>query len=434
MIEILGEIFLPDLRFGEAPLPPNAPGFEPALDASALVGPGYRSPASLPVPGTLIHTSLGPGQRTLLRIPAAWNGRLLAAGTPATRSEFANDLVFGETALAGGFAFVSSNKGIAYNAVVGPDDGGTATYTPPFPGPFPEGTGIRLGALDPAPSAIEHWDDDYVAVISYAREELRRRRGEPERTYAVGLSNGGAQVRRLLERRPDLVDGGFDWAGVGWSPARNLLTVLPAFIGAALPLVSGGEVTPAGRERLLALGFPPDRRQDDPAHPSLWRDHLAWPPFYCDVTTFVYAQLLDAGAAPLRSLDERIAYAPSAAATERIARLSPSGRIGRPFISLAGGADILVPPAINAHPYLAAIKAAGQGERAWFYEVENATHVDGYARFGYGLQPLFPFASAALAQLIAIVEEGLRPAGAGTVRCVRDPGEIAAPLAARPSG
>jgi pimeloyl-ACP methyl ester carboxylesterase len=428
MIELLGEIQLADLRFGAAPLPDAAPGFIPALDATALVGPGYLSPAQTPVPGRLIHLSLGPGQRTLLRIPEAWNGKLLAAGTPATRSEFANDLVFGETALAGGYAFVSSNKGIAYNAVIGPDDGAAATYPAAFAGPYPEGTGMRLGALDPEPSAIERWDADYAEIIAYSREELRTRRGrEPERTYAVGLSNGGAQVRSLLERHPDLVDGGLDWAGVGWSPARNLLTVLPAFIAATLPLASGGEVAPQERARLLALGFPPDRRQNDAAHPSLWRDHLAWPPFYCDVTTFVYAQLLDAEAPPLRTLESRIAYRPSAAATERIARLAPRGRIGRPLVAIAGSADILVPPAINAHPYLAAIVAAGEGARAWFYEVESATHVDAFAGFGYGLVPLYPFATAALEQLVAIVERGARPPGAGTVRTVRAPSEIGAP-------
>ncbi len=427
MIELLGEIHLPDLRFGAAPLPAVAPGFDPALDATSLVGPGYRSPAERPVPGRLIHTSLGLGQRTLVRIPDAWNGKLLAAGTPATRSEFANDLVFGETALAWGYAFASSNKGIEYNAIVVPDDGGAATYAPPFPGPFPEGTGLRLGALDPRPASIERWDDDYPQVVAFARAELRRLCGrEPERTYAVGLSNGGGQVRTLLERHPELVDGGLDWAGVGWSPVRNLLTALPAFVAAALPLVEGGEVAPGDRERLLAIGFPPDRRQDDPLHPSLWRDHLAWPPFYCDVTTFVYAQLLDAQAPPLRTLEARMAYRPSAAATERIARLAPAGRIGRPLVAIAGSADILIPPAINARPYLEAIVAAGNGGRAWFYEVEDGTHVDAFAAFGYGLRPQYPFAAAALAQLVAIVERGYRPPGAGTMRTVRDPAEIAA--------
>lgn len=434
MIELLGEIRLEDLRFGAAPLPASAPGFDPALDATALVAPDYRSPARVPVPGTLVHTSFGPGQRTVLRIPDAWNGKLLAAGTPGTRSEFANDLVFGEIALARGFAFVTSNKEIAYNVVVGPDDAGPATYRPPFPNPFPEGSGLRLGALDPAPSAIERWNEDYAAIVAYAREELRRRRGsEPERTYAVGLSNGGAQVRALLERHPELVDGGLDWAGVGWSPARNILTVLPAFVGATLPLADGGDVGSEDFERLLALGFPPDRRQDDADHPSLWRDHLAWPPFYCDLTTFLYAALLDAEAPPLHSLEARIAYRPSAAATERIARLSPTGRIGRPLVCVAGGADILIPPEINARPYLAAILAAGEGARAWFYEVADGTHVDAFSAYGYGLRPQYPFAAAALEQLIAIVEDGYRPPGAGTMRTVRDPAEISASAQERAS-
>jgi hypothetical protein len=429
MIELLGEISLADLRFGEAPLPEPAPGYEPKTDATAIVAPGYRSPAQRPVPGRLIHTSLGPGQRTLLRIPDAWNGKLLAAGTPATRSEFANDLVFGETALAGGYAFVSSNKGIAYNVILGPepDGGGDDTYIPPFGGVLPEGVGLRLGALDPAPSAIESWNDDYANTVAFARAELRRRRGtEPERTYAVGLSNGGAQVRALLERRPELVDGGLDWAGVGWARERNLLTILPAYVAATLPLAGGGAVAAEDRARLLALGFPDDRRQDDAAHPSLWRDYLAWPPFYCDLSTFLYSRLLDREAPPLRTLEARIAYRPSAAALERIGRLAPAGRIGRPLVAVAGNADILIPPAINFSPYLERIVAAGEGGRAWFYEVDGGTHVDSFSAFGYGLQPQYPFAAAALDQLVAIVERGYLPPGAGSVRAVRDPAEITA--------
>jgi pimeloyl-ACP methyl ester carboxylesterase len=426
MIEPIGEIHLEDLRFGAAPLPAAAPGYDPALDATALVAPGYRSPAEHSVPGVLIHTSLGPGQRTLVRIPDEWNRRLIVAGTPATRSEFANDLVFGENALAGGYAFACSNKGVPYNVVIGPDDGGPAVYVPPFAGALPEGLGFRLGALDGEPAAIERWDDDYASIVAYARDVLRRRRGEePERTYAVGLSNGGAQVRRLLERHPELVDGGLDWAGVGWSPVRNLLTVLPDFLRAVFPLVDGGELSEDDCERLIALGFPPDRRQDDPAHPSLWRDHLAWPPFYSDLTTFLYAQLLDANALPLKDLAQRIAYRPSAAATERIARFAPAGRIGRPLVAVAGSHDVLVPPAINAGPYLEKIVAAGGGERVWYYEVEGGTHVDSFVAFGYGLRPQYPFAVAAFAQLVAIVERGYRPPGAGTMRAVTEPGEIA---------
>lgn len=426
-IELIGEIQVADLRFGEAPLPAARPGFEPALDATALTAPGYRSPAGRPVPGLLVHTSLGPGQRTLLRIPDAWNGKLVAAGTPATRSEFACDLVFGETALAGGYAYVASNKGIAFNAIVGPAGGDPSVYVPPFPGVLAPGDGIRLGALEPAAATIEGWNDDYAAIVAYAREGLRRRRGaEPERTYAVGLSNGGGQVRSLIERHPKLVDGALDWAGVGWSAQRNILTVLPAFVGGVSPLALGGEVAPADCAALLALGFPPDRRQADAVHPSLWRDHLAWPPFYCDLTTFLYARLLDEQAPRLVTLEERSAYRPSQKATERIARLAPRGRIGCPLVAIAGSADVLIPPAIHARPYLDAIVGAGEGERVWYYEVDSATHVDAFAAFGYGLRAQYPFACAAFEQLVAIVERGFRPPGAGTPRTVTDPSEIAA--------
>lgn len=90
---------VPDLRFSHAPLPEPAPGFDPAGDALAMVARGTESPAPAPLPGRQAFGSLRPGQRYVVRIPDAWNGKLVAAGTPATRSEFANDLIWSDYAL-----------------------------------------------------------------------------------------------------------------------------------------------------------------------------------------------------------------------------------------------------------------------------------------------------------------------------------------------
>jgi hypothetical protein len=78
----------------------------------------------------------------------------------------------------------------------------------------------------------------------------------------------------------------------------------------------------------------------------------------------------------------------------------------------------------NASPYLAAVAAAGQSARYWQYLVSGGTHVDTLAPLGYGLQPQLPFAWAAFGQLVAIVERGLRPVGAGTAQSVSTPSQI----------
>ena len=53
----------------------------------------------------------------------------------------------------------------------------------------------------------------------------------PSRTYAVGTSNGGYQVRRALEAAPELFDGGVDWEGTYVDPvAPNILSALPPVI------------------------------------------------------------------------------------------------------------------------------------------------------------------------------------------------------------
>ncbi len=59
------------------------------------------------------------------------------------------------------------------------------------------------------------------------------------------------------------------------------------------------------------------------------------------------------------------------------------------------------------------------------YLVNGGTHLDTFAAFGYGLQPQLPFAWAAFEQLVAIVEGGFLPPGAGTQRAVSAPAEIA---------
>jgi hypothetical protein len=446
----------PDLRFGRVPLPEPAPGFDPAGDALALFIPGAVSPAREPIPGRQVLDSLGPGQRFVVRVPGDWNGDLVACGTPATRSEFANDANLGDFLLARGYAFACANKAIPYNAVAEPaaetpDPGGA------YPFPF-ERHGLRarahvarFGALWPARIPPLRWHEDFRDSILAAKDVVRTLTGKaPLRTYAVGLSMGGGQVRWLLERHPELADGGLEWAAVHWSPSDLILDQLPPFLAAMPAYVRSGYADESAHAAIVGAGFPPDRRQPGSSHPSLWDDYYSnTPPFYADVTTFAFARVLDpgvpswsgrapnvrnpidgareAGPSDARGLalpEERARYRPSAAARATVAAFAHTGALERPLIGVAGDADAFVTPQRNFAPYLAAVRAAGRAHLYRQYLVAGGTHVDAFCAYGYGLQPQLPFVWAAFAQLEGIVRDGDAPAGAGTVRTVGVPEEI----------
>lgn len=419
-------MIVPDLRFGFAPLPDVFPGYDPAGDARALVPAGFESPALAPVPGRLLRGSLGLGQRFFVRIPNAWNGKLVVCGTPAMRSEHANDLTVGEWLLARGYAFASSNKRIPYNAIVEPWDrtpDPDRAYRVPFDfgAAVPDETAIRFGALDPVAVPVAQWHADLPQVVRAARDLVREATGRgPSRTYAVGLSIGGGQVRALLEREPDLVDGGLEWASVYWHRDHNILRDLPPFLAAMAPYVASGFTDRDAHDAIVAAGYPPDRLQDAPRLRSLWDAYYsAVPPFYADLTTFAFARLLDPQGGALDSLRDRAAYVPSAAALERIDAFAHTGDIEKPLVGIAGDADVFITPHHNFDAYVDAVRTAGRADRYWPSIVAGGTHVDGFAALGWNLQPMLPFVWRGFEMLVAIVEDGVRPPGAGTIAHVR---------------
>jgi hypothetical protein len=418
-----------DLRWRFAPLPQAAPGFDPAGDASALVVRGMPSPAAQPIPGRQYLASLGAGQRYLVRVPDAWNGKLAVAGTPGFRSEFANDAIWSDYLLARGYAFASSNKGIPTNVVWPGANAETDadTYLTPFDVPgLPRGTAAYFGVLTPERIGVETWSADLAATIEAAHGLLNEIERAPERTYAVGLSNGGAQVRSLLEARPELVDGGVEWASVYWTGERNLLTLLPRFLALMPAYVASGFRDRALHDEIVAAGFPPDRTQPDAAHPSLWFDHYANVPFYSDVTLFAFARLLDERAR-VADLAERAAYVPPNGVRTRVESFAHTGALRKPLVGIAGEADVFITPEHHAIGYRDAVVRAGAAEHYRLFLVDDGTHVDGFVPFGYGLRPQVPFAWAAFEALERAVEtDAALPGEPGAVTRVREPAQVGA--------
>ena len=446
-----------DLRYGFATPPAAFPGYSPAGDAKALIVAGTPSPAQSPIPGTLATGSYAANERYVIKVPTAWNGKLIVAGTPSFRSEFANDAIWSDFALANGYAFASSNKGVGFNAIV---ESSTATPSPStfFPIPFDLASletnklGFRFGALTQSPvPSIASWNVDFATLTVAAQNFLATNFKVPTRTYAVGLSNGGAQVRSLLEQYPSIIDGGVDWSGVFWSPSLNILTYLPKFLAAMQQYVTSGFTDSASAAAIVAAGYPADVLQAANAkNPSLWFEYYAGQAsFYSDLTAFAYALLIDpqassstaaaactpnatnaarlpgtCAATGLAVPANRAAYAPSSAALANIASFTHTGQIGKPLVSIAGGSDMFVTPQNNATPYLNAVNASGRGSKYWQYIVAGGTHVDTFSPLGYGLQPQLPFAWSAFYQLVAIVEKGYQPPGAGSSQPVSTPSQI----------
>lgn len=411
-----------DLRFGHAPIPESRPGYDPQGDAQALIVPGWESPAPLPVPGRQYTGSYAAGERYVVRIPRAWNGSLAVAGTAGWRCEYSNDAIWSDYLLARGYAFASSNKALPYN-VLGESLAESPTprlaYRFPFPvAGVPEEFVVRCGMLYPRTASVGEWNDDLVALVRFAQELVREECGrEPERTLLAGLSNGGAQVRSLLERHGELADGGVEWSGVYWSAEFNILHYLPAFLRSMRGYVESGY---RDRERAAAIegaGFPPDRRQDDELHASLWDDYYRRPPFYCDLTTFAYALALDPGAnaEALERPEGRERYVPSAQSAAAIAPFAQSGALERPLVSIAGSADMFITPENNAVRYARAVASAGRGERHRLFLVAGGTHVDSFVSYGYGLVAQAPFAWAAFALLERTIATNARLGGMAAV-------------------
>src|SRR6266478_3975643 len=95
-----------------AGLPPAA--FTPRTDAQAVSPDApYRTPLTRAVPGLQVTGSMAddPDARWVLRLPEAWNGKLVVGVPGGLRSEFMGDYIFSDFVVQQGYAYASTNKG-----------------------------------------------------------------------------------------------------------------------------------------------------------------------------------------------------------------------------------------------------------------------------------------------------------------------------------
>lgn len=366
-------------------------------DWSGLHAAGTRNPSGVPgiqVDGYFPDTSTSNtnngwnhDSQFVIRLPDAWNGKLVVTGAPGVREQYANDFIIADWVLAKGYAFAATDKG----------NTGTSFY--------------RDGA-SPA-DAIAEWHRRVTELTKATKQVAEQRYGRaPRRTYVTGISNGGYLTRWQLENHPKLYDGGVDWEGTLFRPdGPHLLTYLPTALRHYPAYAATGD--PAAHQAMLDAGF-------EPGSEFLWPYHYG---VYWDLTQRIYREEIDPGYDG--ALDAGIPFCASgtpfcdadydyfarpAAVRDAVARISLTGRIGKPMLTLHGTYDALLPIRTDSDVYDGMVAAAGRSAKHRYYRYEAGNHVDGlYDTYPDRLRPLLPCHRSAFDALIAWVEQGVAP-------------------------
>ncbi len=353
-----------------------------------------------PIPGRFVCDSLWEAERFVLRIPERWNGRLVVAGCPGQRTELASDRIFSDPLLARGYAYACGNKGNGDGVALLAPGMSFQTEGTALPRFFlPDGRSIAFwqharGHL------LERWVREMLEITARAQQTIADARGrEPELVYAIGLSNGGYEVRRAIEES-DAFAGALAWNPALWTVEHNPLRPLLA----ALAAMRAGEP-----ERLISLGFPPDVVASD-GGASLYQRNLFT---YWHLTAWLHAVHLD----PQTSIaygdvddprpaenwarhlaDWRFDRSPEIAA--RVTRYANTGAIRCKLIEVAAEYDHLLPPKIHHEPYGRMIAAAGKSELYRGRVATGAQHVDAWSD-----DPRYPQTRSSYAQLMQAWDE-----------------------------
>jgi hypothetical protein len=335
----------------------------------------------------------------VIRLPYKWNGKLVITGAPGVRKQYATDYLLSDWLVERGYAYAATDKG----------NTGTAFYN--------DG-----GAI--AGEAVAEWNRRVTQLTVAAKGAVQNYYGvAPTFTYVTGISNGGYLTRWQLENHPELYDGGVDWEGTHWRPeGPNLFTFLPAALK-HFPIyrATGSQ---AAHEAMINAGFAPGSEM-------IWEHHYA---VYWDLTQRTYREEFDptyddpvAGGvpfcpsgSPLCDADyDYFARTQAANVASAVAKVSLTGRIGKPMITLHGTLDALLPIRVQSDHYAQMIKDSGRSGMHRYYVIEGGNHVDQlYDDFPETLRPIVGCYRAAFLALERWVEgKGrVKPAKSQTIK------------------
>ena len=423
---------------GLAGLPPFA--FTPQTDRNTIAPSApNRTPITHAVPGVQLQARLAKDPlgeaRILIRLPDGWNGKLVVAGASGTRSEFNGDFAWSDYVVQKGYAYVSQNKGI--------ENFFLSSATDPLACRLNPSSAIYVHFYDDDPAAVfTRWNEVMLAAAKLGREALQLHYGRtPARTYAVGTSNGGYQVRRAIETAPELFDGGVDWEGTYIDPAAsNILASLPpALLNYQDYVASGFDPNSTAAKNIIGAGYPPDLVSGTT---SLWG--LYWAQFW-EVTHCQWQKRLDPTYATYVAGPANYIYTDRLSASDvgaNLAAITTTGRIKRPLITVAGTMDALLPINDQARAYARAVAVAedatDDSHRAHrpayrLYEVQNGNHIETFRDSFPQLELIEPHAQKAFDLLVAYVEQGSAlppdqciPRGGAISNQAAEPGHCAA--------
>lgn len=400
-----------------------AAGLSQPSDWGGLNAPGTVNPSGVPgiqVDGYFPDTppaSYAPNPfngwnhdaQFVIRLPEQWNGGVVIAPPPGNRRQYSSDFIISDWVLAKGYAYASTDKGNW--------------------GAFFFRDGQHPG------DAVAEWHDRISELTKATRRVVRQRYGRnPDTVLLFGISNGGYMVRYALENSPGLYDGGVDWEGTLFTRnGPNLFTYLPDAMRNGRVLATTGatpEQIAAAQAGLLAGGFPDGSQLLWPLHYSVYWDLTQriyreefdpdWDgpqePFIFDFTTGQTVRCDPAD--PLCDANYIYAERPDSV-KDAVERVSLSGRIKRPLITVQGTLDSLLPPATNADPYAQLIADRNRTRLHRDYRVEGGQHVDSFvanpAFAAAGLEPVLPCAREAFEALEEWVCGNVEPPASGLI-------------------
>jgi 3HB-oligomer hydrolase 3HBOH len=411
--------------------------FTPITDRSVIApDAANKTPITKAVPGVQLDARIAgdpTGQgRFLLRLPDDWNGRLVVAGASGTRSEFNGDFAWSDYVVQKGYAYASQNKGVLNLRLTTSADPLGCRLNPSSP------VFVHFFDNDPG-QQFTRWASFMAQGAMLARRGVESHYGrEARRTYAVGTSNGGYQVRRAVESFPSLFDGGVDWEGTFVDAgAPNLLTDLPpAILNFPDYVASGFSLASTAAKNIEAAGYPQDLPPvpvgKPPVPTSLWTLYNAQ---FWEVTQCQWQKRLDPTYDTYGSGTGTYNYISRLSVSDvgaSFAAFATTGRIRKPLITVAGTMDGLLPIDHHARAYARKVAAAqadgdddeGDDKPAYrLYEVQNGNHIETFKLTFPQLEFIEPHAQRAFDLLVDSVE---RHATLPPSQCIPHGGAISA--------